>query len=89
MQAEFTVVEPNSKLSYTAKAWTEGQNDDGATQIDQVTELVLTEEGGKTKLNLKATVSKIGPGAKMAVEGMKYGFEQQLTKLDTFLAAAR
>lgn len=28
MQAEFTVVEPNSKLSYTAQAWTEGQKEE-------------------------------------------------------------
>src|SRR5437588_9977748 len=51
MLAEFTVVEPNSKLAYRAKAWTEGQNEE--TQIDQVTELTLVEENGKTKLKLK------------------------------------
>lgn len=86
MLAEFTVVEPNAKLAYAGKAWTEGHNENGETQIEQVTELILAEQDGKTKLNLKATVSKIGLGAKMAIEGMQYGFTQQLEKLAVFLA---
>lgn len=86
MEAEYTVVEENSKLSYTAKAWTEGQEE--TTEIHQVQELTLTEEDGKTKLKLKAAINKIGPDAKMAVEGMQWGYNQQLDKLDTFLAKA-
>src|ERR1700688_274064 len=46
MRAEFTVIEPNSKLFYSAKAWTEGQDD--KTMIDQTTEVIFTEENGKT-----------------------------------------
>jgi len=84
MLGQFIAVEPNSKLTYATKAWTEGQED--TTGIDQVTELALADEDGKTKLNLKATVNKIGPAASMAVEGMKYGFTQQLEKLNDFLA---
>jgi uncharacterized protein YndB with AHSA1/START domain len=83
MQAEFTVVEPNSKLVYSSKAWTEGAEE---TEIDQVTEINLSEVDGKTKLWLKATVNKIGPGAQMAIQGMQYGFTQQLDKLTKFLA---
>src|SRR5436190_13453183 len=52
MQAEFTEVEPNAKLSYTAKAWTEGQKEE--TTIDQTTEITLIEEEGKTKVKIKA-----------------------------------
>ncbi|MEJ0021858.1 MAG: SRPBCC domain-containing protein [Candidatus Doudnabacteria bacterium] len=85
MEAEFTVVEPKSKLSYNGKAWVgEVQNEE--TEIDQTTELTLTEENGKTKIKLKATINKSGPNAQMAVEGMKYGFDQQLNKLNNFLA---
>src|ERR1700722_19877641 len=54
MKAEFTVVEPHSKLSYTAKAWTEGHNQNGETTIDQTTEVTLTEEHGKTTLKVHA-----------------------------------
>lgn len=84
LEGKFTVVEENAKLSYEAKAWTEGQEE--TTELDQVQELVLTEEAGKTKLKLKVTLNKVGPAAGMAVEGMKWGFSQQFDKLDTFLA---
>jgi uncharacterized protein YndB with AHSA1/START domain len=86
MRAEFTVVEPNKKLSYNAKAWTEGQEKE--TTIDQTTEVTLTEENGKTKVEVIAIIHKTGPGAKMAVQGMEMGFTQQLEKLNNFLAAA-
>jgi uncharacterized protein YndB with AHSA1/START domain len=83
MEAKFTVVEPNSRLVYEAKAWTEG--DQKGTTLEQVQELALSQENGKTKLYLKATLHKVGPKAGMAAEGMKYGYGQQLDKLDKFL----
>jgi uncharacterized protein YndB with AHSA1/START domain len=86
MLAEFTEIVPNSKLSYNAKAWTEGQKKEETT-IDQTTEMTLTEEKGKTKLKLMAVIHKAGPSAQMAVEGMQYGFAEQLGKLDNFLTA--
>jgi uncharacterized protein YndB with AHSA1/START domain len=85
MLAEFTAVVPNSHLSYTAQAWTEGDKEE--TTIDQITELTLTQEDGKTKIKLRAAIYKTGPKAKMAVEGMQYGFTQQLEKLHHFLSA--
>lgn len=85
MEATYTVVEPSTKLSYTAKAWTEGAEE--TTQIDQVSELVLSEENGKTRMQLKATINKTGPDAKMAAEGMQMGYNQQFDKLDQFLAS--
>ena len=84
MQAEFTVVEPNEKLSYAAQAWTEGAKED--TTIDQTTEITFSEENGKTNIEIKAAILKAGPKAGMAVQGMEYGFTQQLDKLGKFLA---
>lgn len=97
MDAKFTVVEPNSKLFYAAKAWTEGHNDNGETLIDQTTEVAFTKEDGpdapagtgKTKVTVRAVIHNIGPAAKMAAEGMQMGFTQQLDKLNTFLAAKK
>lgn len=83
MEGKFTVVETNSKLTYTAKAWIEGQEE--ATEIDQVTKLTLADENGKTKLKLKVTINTTGPNAGMAAQGMQMGFNQQLDKLDKFL----
>jgi uncharacterized protein YndB with AHSA1/START domain len=87
MLGKFTVVESNAKLSYTAKAWTEGQNQE--TTIDQTTELTINEDGGKTKLKIRATIHKTGPLAGMAVQGMQAGFTQQLDKLNDFLATKK
>lgn len=84
MDATFTVVEKNSKLEYSAKAWTEGAEE--TTTIEQTTEISFSEEHGKTKVHVRAAILKRGEGAQMAVEGMKYGFAQQLDKLGKFLA---
>lgn len=84
MQAKFTLVEPNARLAYIAQAWTEGAKEE--TAIDTVTEITFTEEGGKTKVAVKAAIHKAGPKAQMATEGMGYGFTQQLDKLAKFLA---
>ncbi|HVN26322.1 MAG TPA: SRPBCC domain-containing protein [Candidatus Paceibacterota bacterium] len=84
MEGTFTAVEPNTKLAYEVKAWTEGAGE--ATEIDQLHELTLADEGGKTKMELTVTVRKVGPGAKMAIQGMQMGFSQQFDKLERFLA---
>lgn len=87
MRGEFVVIEPNSQLSYDAKAWTEGQKEE--SMIEQTTELIFKEEDGKTKVKVKAVVYRTGPLAGMAVEGMKGGFTEQLEKLDVFLKATK
>jgi uncharacterized protein YndB with AHSA1/START domain len=83
MEAKITELEPNKKLVYEAKAWTEG--DEEATTIETVQVLDIAEHNGKTKLNLTATLTKIGPKAGMAVQGMEYGYNQQFDKLDKYL----
>jgi len=83
MEGTFTAVEPIEKLAYAAKAWTEGAEE--ATEIDQLQEITLTDEGGKTKVDLKVTINKTGPGAGAAVQGMQYGFTQQFEKLEKYL----
>lgn len=87
MEAEFTAVEPHSKLAYSAKAWTEGLAEE--TMIDQTTDITLTEKDGKTKITIIAAIHKTGPKAGMAVQGMEAGFTQQLEKLNHFLAEAK
>lgn len=84
MDAEYTEVEPNSKLSYKAQAWTEGQKEE--TTIDQSTEVSFADVDGKTKVKVIASIYKTGPKAGMAAEGMQMGFTEQLEKLVVFLA---
>ncbi len=88
MMAEFTEVVTNSKLSYNAKAWTEGAKKE-ETIIDQTTEVTLAEENGKTKLEVKAVINNPATAPKMAVEGMEHGFAQQLEKLNHFLKSCK
>lgn len=84
IEATFTEVTPVKRLVFKAKGWTEGQ--EAETQIDQISELTLSDDGGKTKMDLKVTLLKTGPGAKMAAQGMEMGFNQQFDKLETYLA---
>lgn len=84
MDGTFTAVEPMTKLSYAVHAWTKGA--EATTQIEQTQELTFSEEGGKTKMELKVTVVKIGPDAGAAIQGMQYGFNQQFDKLVAYLA---
>lgn len=87
MEATFTVVEAPTKLAYTARAWTEGAEE--TTQIETVQELTLSEEDGKTKLYLTAAINRTGPDAGMAVQGMEYGYNQQLDKLAGYLGSSK
>ena len=84
MEAKITELEPNKKLVYEAKAWTEG--DEEATTIETTQVLDMAEDNGQTKINLKATLHKAGPKAGAAVQGMEYGYNQQFDKLTKFLA---
>ena len=83
MEGTVTQLVPQSLLSYSVKAWTEGNRE--ATEIDQYSEIHFEDNQGTTVVKVKATINKIGPKSQMAVEGMKYGFDQQLNKLTQYL----
>jgi uncharacterized protein YndB with AHSA1/START domain len=84
MKGEFTKVDPLSRLTYTARAWTEGQGPE--TQIDQITDISFEDQKGKTKVTIKVTITNADTAPKAAMAGMSYGFNQQLDKLAKFLA---
>ncbi len=87
MEGEYVKMEENSMLAYSAKSWTEGSREN--TEIDQTCELYLYPEDSGSKLKLKITLNSVGPDAKAAAEGMRYGFAQHFDKLTGFLAARR
>lgn len=86
MEGTFTAVKPKTNLSYSSKAWTEGQ--EKTTEINQVAELTLSETGGQTKMELKVMILSVGPDAQMAIQGMEMGFNQQFDKLAEYLMKA-
>lgn len=84
MEGTFTHVEEPTRLTYEARSWTEGEED--GTTIRHTNDITLTEAGGATRVALRITITEIGPKAKMAAFGMKWGYKQQLDKLEQFLA---
>lgn len=84
MVGTFTAIEPPSRLVFDARSWTEGE-EDGST-IHHTNELHLQAEADGTLLTLHITIDRIGPKAKMAVLGMKWGYKAQLDKLESVLA---
>ena len=85
MDGTFTAIDEQHRLAYDARSWTEGEQD--TTTIGHTNELTLSEDGGATTVTLRVTITDIGSGAKMAAFGMKWGYKQQLEKLDTFLGS--
>jgi uncharacterized protein YndB with AHSA1/START domain len=85
MAGTFTRTEPNSRLSYDARSWTEGE-EEGST-IHHVNDVTLTERDGTTTVALHVTITQIGSKAKMAAFGMKWGYKAQFDKLEQYLTA--
>jgi uncharacterized protein YndB with AHSA1/START domain len=83
LEGTFTRIEPPRRLVYEARSWTEGEPD---SYIEHVTELELSEDGDGTVVDLRIAIEEIGPGAKMAAFGMKWGYKAQLDKLEALLA---
>lgn len=86
MSGVFTTIEPHSRLGYDARSWTEG--DEAGTTIEHTNDIRLVESNGSTTVTLTITVTKIGPKAKMAAFGMKWGYKAYLDKLGQVLTAA-
>ncbi len=85
MEGTFTVVEEHARLVWEARSWTEGE-EEGST-IHHTNDLSLSEHDGITTVNLRISITQIGPKARMAAFGMKWGYEQQLDHLGELLAA--
>lgn len=86
MAGTFTSIEHHRRLIYAARSWTEGE--EAATTIEHTNDVTFSEAGGATVVRLTVTITKIGPKARMAAFGMKWGYKAQLDKLDQLLATA-
>lgn len=86
MVGAFSLIEEPTRLRYEARSWTEGEED--ASTICHCNDLTLTERGGTTTVNLHIAITQIGPEARMAAFGMKWGYKQQLDQLDEFLSTS-
>jgi len=85
MAGTFTRIDEHSGLAYDARSWTAGEEE--GTTIHHANDVTLTERDGATTVVLRVTISKIGPKAKLAAFGMKWGYKAQLDKLEKLLSA--
>lgn len=89
MEGTFTHIEEGRSLRYDARSWTEGEEE--GTTIVHTNELTLRAEGSgsgaKTVVTLDVAITEIGPKAKLAAFGMKWGYKAQLDALEALLAA--
>ena len=83
MRGSFIAIDEHVHLRYTAESWTEG--DQTATTIEHKNSVTFTNSEGNTVVRLAITIDKIGPKAKMAAFGMKWGYKSYFDKLDQLL----
>lgn len=79
------VVEPE-RLVFTSTALADEAGEPGLVAHNTVT---FTEEGGRTRLVIKAVVTRVTPEAMAALEGMETGWTQSLDKLEQYLVEQR
>lgn len=84
MEGTFTRIEAGRRLTYDARSWTEGEEE--TATIRHTNDLTLTGDGEQTSVSLHVTITEIGPKAKLAAFGMKWGYKAQLDALEKHLA---
>ncbi len=85
MDGIFTVIKAQEVLEYEAKSWTEGERD--TSTIEHINEVRFVSHGNSTEVILKIRINKVGPKAKMAAFGMKFGYKAFLDRLADQLQA--
>jgi len=83
MAGTFTCIDEHVRLSYDARSWTEGEEE--TSTIHHSNDVTLVEHDGATTVRLHVVITKIGPKARMAAFGMKWGYKHQLDKLEQLL----
>lgn len=85
MEGTFREVTPQRRLVYTAKALDDVKD----VLIESETTIDLEEVGNKTKMKLSVVVTKAGPKADSALQGMDTGWNQSIDKLNEELSKSR
>lgn len=84
MSGTFTRVDDLDRLTYDARSWTEGE--EAGSTIEHTNDVVFEGDGGATTVRLHVAITAIGPKAKMAAFGMKWGYRAQLDALAAVLS---
>lgn len=86
MEGTFTTIEPQTRLAYDARSWTEGKED--TATIEHTNDVALSGDGASTTVRLTIDITRIGSKAKMAAFGMKWGYKAQLDALGTLVESS-
>ncbi len=78
MKGTFREVTPQSRLVYTSEAIDDVKD----ILLKTETTVELTGTGGKTEMRLHIVVTKAGPKAEFALQGMEAGWTQSIDKLE-------
>ena len=83
MTGTFTRIEAPTRLTYDATSWTEGDQADST--IHHTNDITLHTVDGDTVVTLDVHITAIGPKAKMAAFGMRWGYKAHLDALGELL----
>jgi uncharacterized protein YndB with AHSA1/START domain len=61
------------------------EDEKGIPRLDETISVTFTDEGGRTRLSLRATAGGIGPEAEAMLAGMPKGWNQTVSRLDDHL----
>jgi uncharacterized protein YndB with AHSA1/START domain len=61
------------------------EDEKGIPRLDETISVTFADEGGRTRLSLRATASGIGPEAEAMLAGMPKGWNQTVSRLDDHL----
>ncbi len=84
MTGTFTRVDELARLTYDARSWTEGE--EAGSTIEHTNDVTVDGDDESTTVRLHVAITAIGPKAKMAAFGMKWGYRAQLDALGEVLS---
>lgn len=85
MKGVFHEIAEPERLVFTSSAF---EDEAGNPQLEVLNTVTFVEQGGKTKLTLRAVVVRSTPEVAAALAGMEEGWNQSLDKLAEHLAKA-
>ena len=86
MSGKFKEVMPPKSIVYLSWAI---EDEKGVPQLETTNTVTFEEAGGKTKMALRITVTKAGPGTEGSLSGMEQGWTQSIGKLGRLLSGEK
>ena len=80
----FLEIKPPERLVFSNNAFKDAN---GEPQLETQNTVTFSDENGKTKLTVRAVVTKAGPGVSASLETMNEGWNQSIDRLGQVIAA--